>query len=193
MNLILASASPRRKQLLSDAGYTFDIVVAHTDESFPESLPIDQVPEYIAREKALAVQGLLSEKAADAIIIAADTVVVLEDEIIGKPEDAAHAKAILQKLSGKTHRVITGVYLLKGEATQSFHSITSVTFNPITDTQIDYYIEKFRPFDKAGAYAIQEWIGLIGVSHINGDIYNVIGLPVNKLASVLTDWNIFAV
>lgn len=193
MNLILASASPRRKQLLSDAGYTFDIVVAHTDESFPESLPIDQVPEYIAREKALAAQGLLSEKAADAIIIAADTVVVLEDEIIGKPEDAAHAKAILQKLSGKTHRVITGVYLLKGEATQSFHSITSVTFNPITDTQIDYYIEKFRPFDKAGAYAIQEWIGLIGVSHINGDIYNVIGLPVNKLANVLTDWNIFAV
>ncbi|MNU25682.1 Septum formation protein Maf [compost metagenome] len=193
MNLILASASPRRKQLLSDAGYTFDIVVAHTDESFPESLPIDQVPEYIAREKALAVQGLLSEKAADTIIIAADTVVVLEDEIIGKPEDAAHAKAILQKLSGKTHRVITGVYLLQGEAAQSFHSITSVTFNPITDTQIDYYIEKFRPFDKAGAYAIQEWIGLIGVSHINGDIYNVIGLPVNKLATALTSWNIFAV
>lgn len=193
MNLILASASPRRKQLLSDAGYTFDIVVAHTDESFPESLPIDQVPEYIAREKALAVQGLLSEKATDATIIAADTVVVLEDEIIGKPDDAAHAKKILQKLSGKTHRVITGVYLLKGDAAQSFHSITSVTFNPITDTQIDYYIEKFRPFDKAGAYAIQEWIGLIGVSHINGDIYNVIGLPVNKLTSVLSSWNIFAV
>lgn len=193
MNLILASASPRRKQLLSDAGYTFDIVVAHTDESYPATLPTDQVPEYIAREKALAVQELLSEKAADSIIIAADTVVILEEEIIGKPEDAAHAKEILHKLSGKTHRVITGVYLLNGETAQSFCSVTSVTFNPITDAQIDYYIENFKPFDKAGAYAIQEWIGLIGVSHINGDIYNVIGLPVNKLATALAAWNIFTV
>lgn len=193
MNLILASASPRRKQLLGDAGYTFDIVVAHTDESYPDTLPVDQVPEYIAREKALAVQELLSEKAADSIIIAADTVVILEQEIIGKPEDAAHAKATLQKLSGKTHRVITGVCLLKGEEAQSFHSVTEVTFNTITDAQIDYYIDKFKPFDKAGAYAIQEWIGLIGVSHISGDIYNVIGLPVNKVAATLTSWNIFTV
>lgn len=191
MNLILASASPRRKQLLSEAGYTFEIVVAHTDESFPERLPADEVPVYIARQKALAVQEMIGPEAADPIIIAADTVVILDEIIIGKPADAADAKAILQRLSGKTHRVVTGVYLLHTGMEKHFHSVTTVTFNPLTEAQIDYYIEQYKPFDKAGAYAIQEWIGLIGVAHINGDIYNVIGLPVNKLAIELGSWNIF--
>ncbi|RQO32296.1 septum formation protein Maf [Taibaiella sp. KBW10] len=190
MSIILASASPRRKQLLEDARLSFDIIVADTKELYPEDLAIAQVPEYIAREKALAVWAQLSaaQKKEEPIIIAADTVVVLDQEIIGKPKDAADAQHILQKLSGRTHQVITGVYLIKGTAYKSFSSTTEVTFNPLNSAQIDYYIKHYKPFDKAGAYAIQEWIGLVGVAHISGDIYNVIGLPVNKVLQALEVW-----
>lgn len=189
MRIILASASPRRKQLLSDAGLDFEIMVAATDESYPKDLAIELVPEYIAKEKAIAVlQQLGTPTPEDSLIIAADTVVVLDDEIIGKPEGATHAKKILQQLSGRTHRVITGVHLARNGVHRHFSSTTEVRFNPLSEQQIDYYITNYKPFDKAGAYAIQEWIGLVGVSSISGDIYNVIGLPVNKLLQQIEDW-----
>ena len=188
MKLILASQSPRRKQLLQDAALNFELVIVPTDESYSDELKRALVPEFIAEEKALAVYrhmeaaGTLS---AETVILAADTIVLLQEQVIGKPKDAADAKQILRSLSGQTHEVITGVCIMNTAKKEVFHSLTKVCFNEITDEQIDYYISHYKPFDKAGAYAIQEWIGLVGISGIEGDLYNVIGLPVNKVVKVL--------
>lgn len=181
MNLIiLASKSPRRKMLLEWAEIPFEIRVADTAETYPAGTKTDEVPIVIAREKAHAIIKTKNE-----IILAADTVVVLNEEIIGKPNDAAHAKEILRKLSGNTHRVITGVVILHQEQEVAFSDITEVTFNALSDDQIDFYIEKYKPYDKAGAYAIQEWIGVTGIKNINGDFYNVMGLPVSRVVKTL--------
>jgi septum formation protein len=184
--IILASQSPRRKQLLEQAEIKFDIVVIPTQENFPVNMPVVEVPEYIAMEKAKVVAAQYTE----AIIIAADTVVVLHNEIIGKPKDEADAITILQKLSGKEHQVITGVVMLWGEKEISFHSITKVYFNDLNTEQITHYIQQYKPYDKAGAYAIQEWIGAIGIKNIEGDFYNVMGLPINKVVKVLGEWGV---
>jgi len=184
--IILASQSPRRKQLLEWAEVPFKIIIQHTDESFPPHLPVEEVPVYIARQKALAVQqDVQNSNDANTIILAADTVVVLKNEIIGKPKNAAHAIEILQNLSGKTHRVITGVVLLHQGKEISFADVTEVIFNSLTTEQITFYVDKYKPFDKAGAYAIQEWIGVVGIHSINGDFYNVMGLPVSKVVQAL--------
>jgi septum formation protein len=181
--IILASKSPRRKQLLEWAEIPFDIIVKDTDEMYPASLSIEQVPLYIAHNKALAVKDELSH---DRLILAADTIVVLKDRVIGKPSSKEDAIQILQELSGKTHLVITGVVLLKGHKEISFADITEVEFHQLTNEQIQYYVEHYQPYDKAGAYAIQEWIGVIGIKRVKGDFYNVMGLPVSRVVNTLT-------
>lgn len=181
--IILASKSPRRKQLLEWAEIPFDIIVKDTDEMYPASLSIEQVPLYIAHNKALAVKDELSH---DRLILAADTIVVLKDRVIGKPSSKEDAIQILQELSGKTHLVITGVVLLKGHKEISFADITEVEFHHLTNEQIQYYVEHYQPYDKAGAYAIQEWIGVIGIKRVKGDFYNVMGLPVSRVVHTLS-------
>ena len=180
--IILASQSPRRKQLLEWAEVPFEIVVKETDERFPPGLEPDEVAVYIARNKALAVQQLRNT---DEIILAADTIVVLGDNIIGKPVHREDAVSILLALSGSTHRVITGVVLRKGEQEITFADITEVEFHNITVNEIEFYVDKYKPYDKAGAYAIQEWIGVVGIKSINGDFYNVMGLPVSRVVREL--------
>jgi septum formation protein len=180
--IILASASPRRHQLLTWAEVPFDVLVKETDEMYPATLPVEQIPVYIARNKALAVKEELSH---DRIILAADTVVVLQEEIIGKPANREAAIQTLQKLSGQQHQVITGVVLLKGDHEVSFEDITTVEFHQLTYDQLVYYVDHYHPYDKAGAYAIQEWIGVVGIKRVQGDFYNVMGLPVSRVVKAL--------
>jgi len=180
--IVLASQSPRRKQLLEWAEVAFDIIVPQTDESFPPGISINELPIYIAREKARSIQSELSH---ERIILAADTVVVLDNKVIGKPTDRADAIHILQQLSGREHQVITGVVILKGEVEVAFADTTDVTFNQLNKEQIEFYVDKYKPYDKAGAYAIQEWIGVVGIKNISGDFYNVMGLPVSRVVREL--------
>ncbi|WP_052323906.1 nucleoside triphosphate pyrophosphatase [Flavihumibacter sp. ZG627] len=183
--IILASQSPRRKQLLEWAEIEFDIIVRPTEETFPEGLSTAEIPIYIARKKAMLVEEELSH---DHLILAADTVVVLHGEIIGKPTDRNNAIQILQRLSGQEHQVITGVVMRKGRKEVSFSDTTTVLFHPLTFEQVTFYVDKYMPYDKAGAYAIQEWIGVTGIKSINGDFYNVMGLPVSRVVHILQNW-----
>ncbi|MCU0322671.1 MAG: Maf family protein [Chitinophagaceae bacterium] len=181
-SIILASQSPRRKQLLEWAAIDFEVIVQSTDETFPNDLTTEEIPIYIAREKALAVESLVGKEKK---ILAADTVVVLNNTIIGKPKDRADAIAILTALAGNHHQVITGVVLLNGLEQIAFADITDVEFHPLTQEQIEFYVDEYKPYDKAGAYAIQEWIGVVGIKAIKGDFYNVMGLPVSRVIQVL--------
>jgi septum formation protein len=186
--IILASQSPRRKQLLEWAEIPFEIMVQATEETYPPNMPVPEVPVHIAREKAIAVrQKYESLHHNDNIIIAADTVVVLGDMIIGKPKDREDAVEILTQLSGNKHQVITGVVLLKGKQEIAFADTTDVWFHPLTREQIAFYVDKYQPYDKAGAYAIQEWIGVVGIKSIQGDFYNVMGLPVSRVVAELAN------
>ena len=180
--IVLASQSPRRKQFLEWAEIPFDVVIKETDELYPADLTVEEVPVYIARNKALAVKQELSH---ERIILAADTVVVLNDQIIGKPKDRNNAIEILHALSGQRHKVITGVMILTAEMEISFADITEVWFHDLTDEQIVFYVDKYKPYDKAGAYAIQEWIGVTGIKSVKGDFYNVMGLPVSRVVQEL--------
>lgn len=181
--IILASQSPRRKQLLEWARLNFDVMVSDASEDFPSDMPFYEVPVFVARNKALAVQQLVEK---DAIIIAADTIVVLNDKIIGKPVNREDAVHILKFLSGSRHEVITGVVIKKDGSEISFEDRTFVWFHPLSEAQIAFYVDEYKPYDKAGAYAIQEWIGVIGIKKIEGDFYNVMGLPVSRLMKELT-------
>ena len=182
--LILASNSPRRKELLAGLGAPFEVrVLQDIDEHYPENLPVNEVARYIAKEKADAYWRIV---AADELIITADTVVIVGDEILGKPMDEADAVRMLRLLSGRTHQVTTGVCLLTAEKERCFDVTTDVTFKTLTDEEIHYYVNRYRPFDKAGAYGIQEWIGYIGVTGLNGSYYNVMGLPVQRIYQELT-------
>lgn len=186
--IILASQSPRRKQLLEWAEIPFKVVVQPTDEHFPADMPVEEVPIHIAANKALAVSQYLKDQQVwdpAQVILAADTIVVLGEEVINKPADRAEAIAILSRLSGKAHRVITGVVLLQGTTQQSFSVTTHVQFHPLSAEQIVFYVDKYQPYDKAGAYAIQEWIGVTGIASITGDFYNVMGLPVSTVVQAL--------
>ncbi len=185
---ILASQSPRRKQLLAWADLSFEVIVSEADETYPKEMAVEEVPVHIAKHKALAVQEKIEKELTahqGKWIIAADTIVVLDNEIIGKPVDREDAIKILTQLSGKKHRVITGVYLIKGQESQSFSETTTVHFHPLTMDQIVYYVDQYQPYDKAGAYGIQDWIGVVGIQGIEGDFYNVMGLPVSKLLTYL--------
>lgn len=188
-SIILASQSARRKQLLEWAEIRFEVVTSATDEKYPEDLPIIDVPVFIAREKASAVKEKLQNnfhgEYIHQTILAADTIVVLDDTIIGKPIDKEHAVEILTALSGRQHKVITGVVILLEDKEICFADVTEVEFHSLTPEQIEFYVEKYKPYDKAGSYAIQEWIGVVGIKSITGDFYNVMGLPVSKVLQVL--------
>lgn len=187
--IILASESPRRKALLELAGVPFEMVAKSTDESFPADMKVEEVPVFVARHKAIAVNKYLDEayhgQHRSKTILAADTVVVLDNKIINKPEDRQHAIKMLTALAGKKHRVITGVILLRDDQEITFSDITEVEFHPLTTEQIERYVDECKPFDKAGAYAIQEWIGAVGIKCIHGDFYNVMGLPVSRVVQEL--------
>ena len=177
--VILASNSPRRKELLSGLGLEYEVkVMPGIDETYPDTLPTEEVPVYIAREKAEAYRKSIAE---DELIITADTVVCIDGEVLGKPADETEAYAMLRKLAGRTHLVITGVCFTTAQFQKSFAAVTEVTFDQLTDEEISFYVEKYRPFDKAGAYGVQEWIGYVGVTGMNGSFYNVMGLPVQRL------------
>jgi septum formation protein len=187
--IILASQSPRRKQLLEWAEIAFDVLVKETDETYPAFMPVEEVPIYIARNKAMAIQALLKNNGNTPVILAADTIVVLNNRIIGKPKNRQDAVEILQALSGNTHRVITGVVMMNSRDEIAFEDITEVCFHSLTNQQITFYVDKYKPYDKAGAYAIQEWIGVVGIKNITGDFYNVMGLPVSRVVQELKKIN----
>src|SRR5690625_785945 len=178
--IVLASCSPRRKQLLEQAGVSFVVKKEPVEESFPQGMEPEEVPEFLARKKAEAV-GIKCDK--EELIIAADTIVLLGDKILGKPVDKADAVKSLKALSGKSHQVITGVCLQQGKTIKSFSVKTIVRFKALSEDIISHYVDCYKPMDKAGAYAIQEWIGLVGVVHIEGDYFNVVGLPVSRILS----------
>lgn len=175
----LASASPRRRQLLQELDIDIHLIEpCDIEETYPDTLPKDDVAEYISREKAMAYCNVVKP---GEVIITADTVVLCNGEVLGKPADAEDARQMLRKLSGKTHCVVTGVSLLQSTGITSFSSKTEVSFDTLSDDEIDYYVSKYKPLDKAGAYGIQEWIGYIGIKGINGCFYNVMGLPLHDL------------
>jgi septum formation protein len=180
--IILASQSPRRKQLLEWAEVPFEIIVKETDESYPTHFSINEIAIHIARNKALAIQQAINKITP---ILAADTIVVLDSIIIGKPKDRDDAIKILSSLSAKKHQVITGVVILQGQKEIAFAETTEVHFHELSRAQIEFYVDNYKPYDKAGAYAIQEWIGVVGIKTINGDFYNVMGLPVSRVVMVL--------
>lgn len=184
--IILASGSPRRKMLLEWAEVSFTVKTADTEEIIQPGLLPEEVAIDIAREKATAVRKTLEKNQSKSIIIAADTIVVLENEIIGKPKDRNHAIETLNKLSGKQHRVITGVVMINDIHHESFYEETFVRFHSLSLDQINFYIDKYQPYDKAGAYAIQEWIGVVGIHSIKGDFYNVMGLPISSIVQKLS-------
>lgn len=180
--LILASKSPRRSQLLREAGFEFEVKTFDTDESWPPALPADEVPQYLATKKARAAAQLLSK---NEVILAADTVVLIDGEVLNKPADHAEAFDMIRRLAGRGHRVITGVCLLSREKEVAFSSLTHVFFSELTDAEINFYIEKCQPFDKAGAYGAQEWLGHCKISRIEGSYPNVMGLPVDLVYEAL--------
>ena len=181
MKLILSSNSPRRKEVLAGLDIPFEVrVVKGIDESFPDDLPTDEIAEFVSKKKAAAYAV-----AEDEIVITADTIVVLDGEVLGKPRDLDDATAMLRRLSGRTHRVITGV-TLKNEVKQtSFSVVSEVTFKSLSDDEISYYVHRYQPLDKAGAYGIQEWIGYVGVTSLSGSYFNVVGFPVQRIYEVL--------
>ncbi|MCQ2131965.1 MAG: Maf-like protein [Bacteroidaceae bacterium] len=178
--LILASNSPRRKELLAGLGLEFEVrVMKGIDESYPDDLVGEDIPKYISMQKAKAYIPTL---ATDEVLITSDTIVYVDGKVLGKPRDAADAHDMLRLLSGRTHEVITGVTIVEsGREPRCFATTTLVTFKQLTDDEINYYITNYRPFDKAGAYGIQEWIGYIGVTSIEGSYFNVMGLPVQRV------------
>lgn len=180
--LILASASPRRQQILTEAGYEFVVSPAHTDESFSPEHPSLDVARYLAEKKAKAFQGKITDQQ---LVITADTTVVLGNAILNKPADEQEAYQMLRSLSGRQHQVITGVCLYTNQKEYSFSDTTEVWFKELSDEEIWYYIRNYKPFDKAGSYGIQEWIGMIGITKIEGSYFNVMGLPIHRVAEEL--------
>ena len=179
MKLLLASKSPRRRQLLSELGYPVEFISLDVDEHVSKGTPAADTAELLARRKADACPPeALSQ---DTVLVTADTVVVLDDQVLGKPSDRAEALAMLHSLAGRSHTVYTGVCLRTASKTLSFTERTEVHFRPLNDEELAYYVDTYRPYDKAGAYGIQEWIGMVGISHIEGCFYNVMGLPVARL------------
>lgn len=181
--ILLASASPRRRDLLQQLGVEFQIAASiDVEENYPKSLPALEIASYLSRKKADAYSCLIDS---NQLIITADTIVVNEGIVLGKPSTDLEAKEMLKKLSGHIHEVVTGVTITTAEKKVTFSAITEVEFAVLCKQEIDDYVEKFKPYDKAGAYGIQEWIGCIGVKNINGSFYNVMGLPLHRLYNEL--------
>ena len=184
--IVLGSNSPRRKELLAGLDINFVVdVLSGIDESYPAEIKAGDIPLFIARKKAMAYSPSMSE---DELLITADTVVCTSEKVLGKPSDRKEAVEMLRALSGREHEVITGVCLLTKEKQVDFAVSSSVRFSQLTEEEIEYYVDKYKPFDKAGAYGIQEWIGYVGVEAINGSFYNVMGLPVQRLYSELKNF-----
>lgn len=184
--LILASQSPRRRQLLSDCGLEYELAERYeVEELFPATMEADEVPVYLSRLKS---EGYPAELAKNDILLTADTVVIVDRQILGKPADEAEAYAMLRTLSGRAHRVTTGVTLRSKSRVESFAVQSDVYFRALTDEEIDYYVERYRPMDKAGSYGIQEWIGYVGIERIDGSFYNVMGLPVQRVYAALAEF-----
>ena len=181
-SLILASNSPRRQQLLRELGFEFTIEVRPTSEVYPQTMPPIEVPAYLANQKAEEFRIDLAQKT----ILCADTIVVVDNEILNKPANATEARAMLKKLSGRAHQVITGVCIMNKQTTRTATDIANVYFKALTDSEIDYYVENYKPFDKAGAYGVQEWIGMIGIERIEGSYYTIMGLPVHLVYELLS-------
>ena len=181
--LILASGSPRRRELLGELGLEFTLgKVKDYDETYPASLKYDQIPAYIAEQKSLHYKGELEP---NDILITSDTIVAIDGDILGKPKDKSEAIKMLRELSGRTHHVVTGLCIRSTQKTVTISDTCEVTFDILSDEDIEYYIDNFKPFDKAGAYGIQEWIGLSNIKSITGSVYTVIGLPVQQLYKAL--------
>ena len=180
-SLILASGSPRRKEILESLGFDFSVRKNDFNEEVPNYIPVMETAVFLAKEKNNLIQ-----REGDQVVLTADTVVILNDQLLGKPSDTHEAKTMLLNLSNSTHKVITGVCISSHSNRVTFSSVTKVTFCDLTNLEIEYYVEKFQPFDKAGAYGIQEWIGQIGIESIEGSYYNVVGLPANEVYRALT-------
>ena len=181
--VILASNSPRRKELLSGLGVAYEVkTIPDVDESYPDGLSGEEIAKHIARGKAEAYRSLIQ---ADELVITADTIVWLDGTVMGKPKDEEEAKDMLMRLSGKTHQVITGVCLTTSSMQKTFATVTDVTFATLTEDEIDYYVTRYQPMDKAGSYGVQEWIGFVGVENLSGSYFNVMGLPIQRLYTEL--------
>ena len=181
--IILESNSPRRKELLSGLGVDYEVkTLPDVDESYPDGLSGEEIAKHIARGKAEAYRSLIQ---ADELVITADTIVWLDGTVMGKPKDEEEAKDMLMRLSGKTHQVITGVCLTTASTQKTFATVTDVTFATLTDEEVDYYVTRYQPMDKAGSYGVQEWIGFVGVENLSGSYFNVMGLPIQRLYTEL--------
>lgn len=187
MKIILASASPRRSDLMKMAGFTFDVRVKNTPETHPDEVIIEDIPQHLAERKAMAFFDEITE---DEVIVAADTIVILNGKIFEKPQHREEAMGMLTALSGQTHKVVTGVCLLSKSKKVSFRDVTKVTFNALSENEIAFYVDNFKPYDKAGAYACQEWIGAVAIAKFEGDYFNVVGLPVNKVYQYLKEFDV---
>lgn len=183
-HIILGSGSPRRKELLQGLHIPFEVVNIDADETYPTSIMGVGIPMYLAEKKAGAF-GQLKE---NELLITADTIVWHEGKVLGKPVDKNEAGKMLQQLAGKTHQVITGVCISTCKRKKTFHAVSDVRFAHLNDAEIDFYLEKYQPYDKAGSYGVQEWIGYVGVEHINGSYFNVMGLPIQRLYNELKRW-----
>ena len=183
--IILASRSPRRQQLLRDLGLKFDIVIKDYTETFPESLGGEEIAKYVAHEKAVSFKNEISE---NEIVITADTIVWCNNKVLGKPLNSEDAIHILKEISGNTHEVITGVCLFSSFKEKTFSVSTKVTFDTLSGEEMNFYVDKYKPYDKAGAYGIQEWIGIAACSNIEGSYFNVVGLPVQRLYKELQEF-----
>ena len=183
--IILASQSPRRIELLGGLNIKFEVMVLDVNEDFPAQMVGVDIPMFLAEKKANAYRHIMDEHT---MIITADTIVWHEGKVLGKPVDETDARRMLRALSGKTHQVITGVCISTLQRRKVFHVISDVRFARLAEVEIEYYLQNFKPYDKAGSYGVQEWIGFVGVEHINGSYFNVMGLPVQRLYNELKRW-----
>jgi len=182
--LILASSSPRRQFLMREAGFLFEVEKPDINETYPDSLPVEQVARYLALKKAEYFRNKLQHE----VILTADTVVILEGVILNKPANKTEAIKMLTRLSGKIHLVMTGVCILSAEKEESFDDTTEVTFKKLSQAEIEFYVDTYQPYDKAGAYGAQDWIGMVAIEKITGSYFNVMGLPMHKVYQHLSNW-----
>ena len=183
--LILASSSPRRQFILKEAGFTFSVEKPDVEENFPHDMPVDQVARYLAMKKAEFFRSTIQNQ----LIVTADTVVIINSYILNKPQDRNEAISMLNVLSGTTHLVMTGVCILSAEKEESFDDTTEVTFKKLTQAEIEFYVDHYKPYDKAGAYGAQDWIGMVAIEKITGSYFNVMGLPIHKVYQHLISWS----
>ncbi len=182
--LILGSSSPRRQFLMREASFTFTVEKPDVDEAFPHELPVEHVAKYLAVKKAEFFRTTIK----DQVVVTADTVVIINNYILNKPQDRNEAISMLRVLSGKTHLVMTGVCILSSEREESFDDTTEVTFKTLTQAEIEFYVDTYKPYDKAGAYGAQDWIGMVAIEQITGSYFNVMGLPIHKVYQHLSTW-----